>query len=69
MERLEFSGLSAFVWNIFGYQYLKLRPFQGLSLPRPLAAGPSHSQRHGRRWFPILIPKNILCTWRCITRA
>ena len=33
-----------------------------LSVPRPSAAGPSRSQRHGRRWFLIPIPLKVPCT-------
>ncbi len=41
---------------ILGYQYLKLRASRYPS--HRFAAGPSHSQRHGRRWFLIPIPQN-----------
>ena len=49
-----FSGIGTVSWIFRGYQYLKLRASRYPS--HAYGAGPSRSQRHGRRWFPILIP-------------
>ena len=44
--------------KFWGYQYLKLRASRYPS--HAFGAGPSRSQRHGRRWFPILIPPKFI---------
>ena len=49
------------------YQYLKLRASRYPS--HCFAAGPSRSHAHGRPWFPIPIPKKVLCDMKLYTEG
>ena len=67
--QLGLAPFARFSRGTFGVSVSETTGLKALSLPRPLGAGPSRSQRHGRRWFPIPIPQKVPCAWKKSTKG